>query len=457
MLLIISVTPTIIVFILFLYVYKTTETKNKIDNLSMNTSIVANMIDQYDYFTSLDRDKVNEKIEQLTSIYTGRVIIVDDELKIIKDSYYDYDTDKFLVSKSIVKTLITKEKLITKNNGNIQIISPIINEEEQSIGVLVVSINNEFFDKNTRDIVYNMIIILCLLILCVMLIGSIFMKRFTKMTTILKESLSDIVDGNSYSEINMNDCTEFEEISDSINKLLIQLNELENSRQEFVSNVSHELKTPMTSIKVVADSLLNDENATLEVYKDFFEDIVVEIERENKIINDLLELVRVNKSNTYSINLEYVNINKLLEYIIKQIKPIASVRNISILFESFRDVEAYIDELKLSLAISNIVENAVKYNKEDGYIKITLNADSKFFYVKVSDSGIGISKEDQIKVFDKFYRVDKARSRETGGTGLGLSISKSIILMHSGTITVYSKVGEGTTFNIKIPLSNNKL
>lgn len=116
-------------------------------------------------------------------------------------------------------------------------------------------------------------------------------------------------------------------------------------------------------------------------------------------------------------------------------------------------VTAECDEVKLTLALSNLVENAIKYNVAGGWVQVTLDADHKFFYVTVDDSGIGIPEEYQDKIFERFYRVDKARSRETGGTGLGLSITKNIIQMHHGAIKVASKVDEGTTFSVRIPLT----
>jgi signal transduction histidine kinase len=122
-------------------------------------------------------------------------------------------------------------------------------------------------------------------------------------------------------------------------------------------------------------------------------------------------------------------------------------------YESFRPVIAEVDEVKISLAISNLIENAIKYNTEDGWIRVSLNADHKYFFIKISDSGIGIPEDVQDLIFERFYRVDKARSRESGGTGLGLAITRSVIQMHRGAIKVYSKEGEGTTFNVRIPLN----
>lgn len=208
----------------------------------------------------------------------------------------------------------------------------------------------------------------------------------------------------------------------------------------------------MTSIKVLADTLLDHPDATLEMYKEFMVDINNEIERENKIINDLLSLVKLDRKNG-AMNIALTDLNELLEQILKRLTPIAKAKNIELIFESFRSVKAEVDEVKLSLAISNLIENAIKYNVEDGFVRVSLNADHKFFFIKVSDSGIGISQEYQDQIFERFYRVDKARSRGTGGTGLGLSITKNVILMHNGEIRLYSKEEEGSTFTVRIPLN----
>ncbi|HCO27873.1 MAG TPA: two-component sensor histidine kinase, partial [Lachnospiraceae bacterium] len=209
---------------------------------------------------------------------------------------------------------------------------------------------------------------------------------------------------------------------------------------------------PITSMKVLADSLLSQEGVPAELYREFLVDIAAEIERENKIINDLLALVKMDKKAS-ALNITTVDINELLEMLLKRLRPLAAKRNIEIVFESFRPVSAEIDEVKFSLAFSNLVENAIKYNVDNGWIRVSLNADHKFFYVKIADSGVGIPEDCQDQIFERFYRVDKARSRETGGTGLGLSITRNAILMHKGAIKLYSKEGEGTTFTIRIPLN----
>lgn len=153
------------------------------------------------------------------------------------------------------------------------------------------------------------------------------------------------------------------------------------------------------------------------------------------------------------LNITTVNINELLEMILKRISPIAEKRNIELHLETMRQVTAEIDEGKFSLACTNLIENAVKYNKDGGRVDVSLNADHKFFYIRVRDTGVGIPEDCQDQIFERFYRVDKARSRETGGTGLGLAITRSVILLHKGSIRLHSKVGEGSTFIVRIPLN----
>jgi signal transduction histidine kinase len=246
--------------------------------------------------------------------------------------------------------------------------------------------------------------------------------------------------------------SEVGELADDFNNLAAKVSVLEESRQEFVSNVSHELKTPITSMKVLSESLLMQENIPNEMYREFMNDIVQEIDREAQIINDLLTLVK-NDKNSDSIKLETTDMNELMEVLLKRLKPLAEKRNIEVTFESFREVNADIDKVKFTLAISNLIENGIKYNVDGGWIRVSLNADHKNCYIKVADSGVGIPDDCIDHIFERFYRVDKARSRDTGGTGLGLAISRNIILMHKGSINVYSEPGKGTTFTVRVPMN----
>ena len=285
----------------------------------------------------------------------------------------------------------------------------------------------------------------------VLSIGSVLTGIFVRPLAKITESIENVTEGYEEDILHVNTFIETRQLSVAFNKMLGRLKQLNDSREEFVSNVSHELKTPLTSMKVLADSLLAQENVPIELYQEFMSDITKEIDRENDIITDLLTLVKMDKT-AQNLNIKQVNINELLELILKRVKPIAQKQNIEVILESFRPVSAEIDEVKLTLAFSNLVENAIKYNKSNGWVRVSLNADHKYFYVRVKDSGIGIPKEDQEHIFERFYRVDKSHSREIGGTGLGLAIARNAVIIHRGSIKVYSDEGEGTTFTVRIPL-----
>ena len=267
----------------------------------------------------------------------------------------------------------------------------------------------------------------------------------------MNQYIGDLAEGSLDGDLDIHDCTETENISNTFNIMLARLRLVEESRQEFVANVSHELKTPLTSMKVLADSLLMQGDVPVELYKEFMQDIANEIDRESSVISDLLTLVKMDRKST-ELNVASTDINDFIEQILKRLRPIAEKANIELVFESNRSVTAEIDATKLSLAFSNLVENAIKYNRENGWVRVSLDADHKFFYVKVSDSGIGIPQESIDYIFERFYRVDKSHSREIGGTGLGLAITRSAVVAHRGAIKVQSTVDEGTTFIVRIPL-----
>jgi len=237
----------------------------------------------------------------------------------------------------------------------------------------------------------------------------------------------------------------------AFNSMTEKLEYVEKTREEFVSNVSHELKTPLSSMKVLSESLLLQESVPEEMYREFLQDIVSEIDRMTSINNDLLALVKIDQREQ-GLNIQLISINRMVEDILKRLSPLAEQRNIVLLYEDVRPVEMDADEIKLSLAISNIVDNGIKYTPDGGTVKVVVDADHQYAYITIQDTGIGIPEEEQSRIFTRFYRVDKTRDRETGGTGLGLSISYSAVLLHGGSIRVNSRPDEGSVFIVRIPI-----
>ena len=382
-------------------------------------------------------------------------MVIDEEYHIIKDTF-GVEAGKTILSPDVIQCFSgTGTSHYDGENRYIEITTPIMekeNKEYHVIGVILVSISTDIIHDTLGELESKANLLFLMAMLVVIVAGSFVAYVMTKPFGEISQVIEDITEGYDSDNLHVDTYTETMQISEAFNKMRSRMKVLDDSRQEFVSNVSHELKTPLTSMKVLADSLLAQEDAPVELYKEFMGDITEEIERENKIINDLLSLVKMDKT-AADLNIKSENINEVVERILKRLRPIAALRNIELVFESFRPVTAEVDEVKLSLAISNLVENAIKYNKENGWVQVSLNADHKYFYVKVADSGMGIPQESLDHIFERFYRVDKSHSKEISGTGLGLAIARNAIITHRGAIKVHSEEGEGTTFTVRVPLN----
>ena len=435
----------------------------KIAEVQNQFRILANHLITYGYLHDTSSEIVNTELDQLSNLYDGRVLVIDQNFKVIKDTY-GLSEGKTVISEEVIKCFKGSNATnYDRKNGYIEITTPILDtakvsadsaqdeKETMAEGVLLTSVSTDTITTtmeilNRRALIVE-IIALVFVVAIALVLSSLLTKPFERVT----QAINEVKAGFTDEQIAVNDYVETEHIVDAFNLLLGCMMVLVVSRLVFVANVSHELKTPLTSMKVLADSLMMQEDAPVELYQEFMADIANEIERENKIINDLLSLVKMDKK-AADINIDSVDINNLLELILKRLRPIARKKEVEIIYESIRPVVAEVDEVKLTLALSNLVENAVKYNRPEGWVKVTLDADHQFFTVEVADSGMGIPQEAQEHIYERFYRVDKSHSREIGGTGLGLAITRSAVLIHRGSIKVVSEEEVGTTFTVKIPL-----
>ncbi len=449
-----GVVPLYFFTYILLSTYEDKAVSNRVAELENQGHMLSNMLYSRGFLATGEDPEVDSEVTRISDIYSGRIIIVNGSMNIVKDTY-SLEEGKYLISEDVIQCLMgnSPHSLSDRKTHYIKLTYPIThNENKEVMGAIVMSFSTRDIYSIRGSMEQRVVLFAIILGMITVSFAIFFSGVLTKPLTRVVNSIDRITEGYMNESVQIKGYIEIEKISDSFNHMISRMQKLENSRQEFVSNVSHELKTPITSIKVLADSLLMQEDTPVDLYREFLVDITDEIERENKIINDLLSLVKLDKT-AGDMNITPININELLELILKRLTPIAKRQNIEMIYESFRPVIAEVDEVKISLAISNLIENAIKYNVEDGWVRVSLNADHKYFFIKVSDSGIGIPQEAQDFIFERFYRVDKARSRETGGTGLGLAITKNVIQMHRGAIKVYSKEGEGTTFNVRIPLN----
>ena len=432
--------------------------------------ILANHLIFYNYLQSPSSDVINAELDILANLYDGRVMVINDDLKVVKDTY-NISQGKTIISEEVVNCLKTGSRgLLSKydqSNGYIELITPIIESEvieEQDVsehgnpnevvrGVLLTSVSTDTIARTMEILSHRAAILEVLIALIIIVFAALVSYGLLKPFDRITAAINDIKEGYTDKPIVGPNYLETDQIIKAFNALLKRMKVLDDSRQEFVSNVSHELKTPITSMKILADSLLTQEEVPNEVYREFMTDISQEVDREDKIINDLLALVKMDKTSA-GLSITSVDVVALTENVLKRMRPIAKEHNIDMILESKRAITAEIDEVKISLVIMNLVENAIKYNKDNGFVRVELDADHQYFYLSVVDSGVGIPEESIDHIYERFYRVDKSRSREIGGTGLGLSIARNAVIMHRGSIDVKSTLGEGTTFIVKIPLTS---
>ena len=431
--------------------------KNEIQNQSL---ILSARLTRSGYLRSAERDaSLNAEMDATASAYNGRILLIDQNYRVIRDSF-QLAEGRYHVAPEVIRGF-RGENGLTYNAEQRYMIqttpvySRTLGEEENSSrtveGVLLFLASTEALRAQLRNarnsqVIMDSVFFLLLLSLSIVVSGLI-MRPFIELRT----SVGQVSNGDLNQSISQNTYLITKQLSDELNTTIRRLRDADQSRDEFVANVSHELKTPITSIRVLADSLMSMDDVPVELYKEFMNDISKEIDREAKIIDDLLNLVKMDRSGVV-LNRTSVDMNAMLEQILKRLRPQAKLRNIEMTLETVRDVKADVDEVKFSLAITNLVENAIKYNVDGGWVHVSLDADHQFCYIKVEDNGIGIPEDQQDNVFERFYRVDKARSRETGGTGLGLAITRNIILLHQGIIRLTSKEGEGSSFLVRIPL-----
>ncbi|MDW5471345.1 two-component system histidine kinase PnpS [Staphylococcus equorum] len=227
---------------------------------------------------------------------------------------------------------------------------------------------------------------------------------------------------------------------------ITNLKKLENLRREFVANVSHELKTPITSIKGFAETLLDGAKNDEQALDDFLQIISKESNRIETLVFDLLDLSHVEQQS--EIETEYISLSDIAELTIKNMQTIAESKDITIVNEVTPDIVIDANNDKVSQVVINLLSNAISYSKESDEVIVRVYKEGNKRILEVEDFGMGISEEDQKHIFERFYRVDKARSRDSGGTGLGLSITKHIMEAHNGRINVISSPNEGSIFRI---------
>lgn len=236
-------------------------------------------------------------------------------------------------------------------------------------------------------------------------------------------------------------------------RAIVPLKEAYDKQRQFAADASHELRTPLAVVMTSTDLLLSDPSIQNPFLREVIDDVKSEVKKMSKLVSDLLIIAR-SDNNAIKIQIRKIDLGKLLEQNVRMMTPLAEKKGVMLVGEGFRKVLISGDEEKIKQLILILVDNAIKYTPEGGHVLVRLEGfDESRAVFSVQDSGIGIAKEDQERIFERFYRVDKARSREMGGNGLGLSIATEILRIHQGEISVASELGVGTKFTVELKIN----
>ena len=334
---------------------------------------------------------------------------------------------------------------------SINMVSAIIDDSKTVGAVIIVQSIADIVQRiNQIQLRYYIIYAVSMLILIV--IFGFLINRILYPLNELRKGTEAISGGDFSKRVKVSGRDEFASLGEAFNTMAVRLEDVDRARSDFISNASHELKTPLTSVKILTESILYENGVEESVYKDFLGEIDKEIDRMTELVNDLLFMTRLENLDSDALPIENTSVTSIVDEVIDSLKQIADQKRI-LLTKDLR-YTGNIDCLRghLKHAISNLVENGIKYT-EQGSVTIRTSKENDCCVFEIIDTGEGIAKKEQEKIFERFYRVSKSRTRETGGSGLGLYIVQRVAVLHNGSVSVESEEGKGAVFSLRIPIS----
>ncbi|MCL2223690.1 MAG: cell wall metabolism sensor histidine kinase WalK [Defluviitaleaceae bacterium] len=454
-----SIVPLLVFNVIIMAFIQDYFLNDRISELSPRAIVMSNIVTGFT-FDGLQQTApllvLQERVRVESAELGVRIIVIDDNARVIEDSNVaalDSLIGQTILNAEVINALSGNDSVyLQRGEENVLFITVSARDEVSGrVGAVMIVANvDDIFESlsGIRAQLYLYSLAVGLLVIVLVFVTS--QRLITPLRQIVR-TVQRMSAGQLNQRIPITSRDEYSILSATFNDMTEKLEQVERTREEFVSNVSHELKTPLTAIKVLSESILSQESVPEEVSREFMQDINSEVDRMVNITNDLLALVKV-EQREQSLNIAPTDINALVEDILKRLSPLAEEKKVVLLYEEVRPVQIDADEIKLALAISNIVENGIKYTPRGGTVKVVVDSDHQSAFITIQDTGIGIPEDEQDKIFNRFYRVDKTRDRDTGGTGLGLAISRSTVLLHDGSIRITSKPDEGSVFVLRIPL-----
>lgn len=399
----------------------------------------------------LNTTSVERVVGQMGRLRVSRLIVVDRSGVALYDSSAESQVGKYVLLPEIMVALDSNDVFSWNyHEGNMysRAATPII-----SYDTLIGCVYMMEYDPDQGALIQtlqkNIFYISLFLEICVTVFALFFSNSFTKRLRRIMLSMRIIREGDYSHKVKMGGNDELTVLGDEFNNLAERLQISEQKRRNFVSDASHELKTPLASIKLLSDSILQND-MDMETVKEFVGDIGNEAERLNRMSQKLLSLSRIESQEDS--DCEIVNIVPTVERVVRMLTGIAKESKITIETNVIQDCPVLVIEDDLYQIIFNLAENGIKYNLPNGKLTITVDRVEDNAVISVIDTGVGIPPDAVGHVFERFYRVDKARSRKSGGSGLGLSIVRNMVERNGGKISVESVVGEGSVFTLIFPV-----
>lgn len=399
-------------------------------------------------------------IEDYTSqllIGTGiRGIVVNPSYKVIYDSNNEL-VDKVLM-RDIIKSASEGEQAHTVlrdealGNNMMTVAVPVAQKSGNIIAVIYLVESLVDIDNTIGHVKINLYLFSALISVLIAFLSYGMSYIVTSPVDEFIDAAKEISKGNFDKRIKVKGHNEFSELAMTMNFMTSELGNLEDNRKKFVSDASHELKTPLATIKLICDSIVSTPNPDPSMIQEFLGDLSEEVDRLSRIVERLLKLTKLDSGKSLP-KLVPTDICMLLNSIVKKLTPNANAKEI-VLYTDYKienPPPVMLDFDKIWEAIYNIADNAIKYTGEGGFVKIGLSKEGKNIVIQIEDNGPGIPAAEQERVFDRFYRLDDSRARETGGTGLGLAIAKEAVILHGGEIKLSSEEGMGCVFSVYLP------
>ena len=426
--------------------------------LLSEANVIAGQLASYDFFTNAEnQESLEEMVLKTSQDEDFRVLVLDASARVVYDTGYEEVGKTYLVPE-VLEALQDKDVAREQRNGTVYAAASIVGSGSQHDGVVFIADSLQDVDATVGDIASKAYIMMVTLLVIVIIVMIIMSKMFTEPLKRMIKVIQKMAEGHLEQRLEIKNQThnEIVDLALACNHMADQLEKVDSSRQQFVSNVSHELKTPLSSIKVLSESILLQEEVPKEMYVEFLHDINSEIDRMSAIINDLLTLVKLDQKEI-PLNFAETDLNKVMEDIIKRMTPLAAAKQIQIHYSKEKEVLAEADEMKLTLAISNLVDNAIKYTPPGSEIDIGWKQKGSYIYISVADNGPGISDKDKPHIFDMFYSASNQIADSRRSMGLGLALCKSIVNAHGGEIMVTDHLPHGSIFTFSVPAGEVEL